>query len=89
MVFICFSKAFANGECTNLVCSITPLWSGSSISSSVEYSYLSIFPNGNADIFAASLLISYCNFSYQLSWLVFMFFLSDFLENVKDYQMQE
>ena len=29
----------------------------------VKYSYLSIFPDYNADIFAASLLISYCNFS--------------------------
>ena len=29
----------------------------------VKYSYLSIFPDYNADTFAASQLISYCNFS--------------------------
>ena len=29
----------------------------------IRYSYLSIFPENNADIFDAFLLISYCNFS--------------------------
>ena len=29
----------------------------------MRYSYLSIFPDDNADIFVVSLLISYCNFS--------------------------
>ena len=42
---------------------ITLLWSEGSISSPVWYSYLAIFPNDSADIFAASLLIWYCNFS--------------------------
>ena len=35
----------------------------SNISSPVKYSYLSILPDDNADIFAASLLISHCTFS--------------------------
>ena len=39
------------------------LWPGSNISSAARYSYLSILPEDNADIFAASLLISYCIFS--------------------------
>ena len=30
------------------------------------YSYLSISPDDNADTFAASLLISYCNFSFLI-----------------------
>ena len=34
--------------------------------SPVSYSYLSILLNGNADIFAASLWISYCSFSSQI-----------------------
>ena len=63
IVFVCFTKAFLNEEYVNLACSITLLWSGGSISSPVRYSYLSIFPDDNADIFAASLLISYCSFS--------------------------
>ena len=33
------------------------------ISSSVRYSYSSIFPDDNANFFASSLLISYCSFS--------------------------
>ena len=64
IVFVCFSKAFRNGEYANLACSNTSLWSGGSISSPVRYSYLSIFLDDNADIFAASQLISYCNFFY-------------------------
>ena len=34
-----------------------------SISSSVRYSFLSIFPDNNFDVFAASLLILHCSFS--------------------------
>ena len=36
----------------------------------VKYSYLSIFPDYNADIFAASQLISYSNFSSLILPLV-------------------
>ena len=52
---VCFSKAFPNGQYANLACSVTLLWWGGSISSPVRFSYLSIFPDDNADIFAASL----------------------------------
>ena len=59
---VCFSKAFTKGEYANIACSINSLRLEGSIFSPVRYSYLSIFPDNNADIFAASLLISYCNF---------------------------
>ena len=52
--FICSLKAFPKGEYENLPFSIICLWLEDSISSPVRYSYLSIFPNDNADIFAAS-----------------------------------
>ena len=46
-----------------------------SISSPVRYSYISIFPDNKADIFAASLLISYCNYlSLILSSIVMVSF---------------
>ena len=45
------------------------------MSSPVRYSYLSVTPNDHADIFAASLLISYCNFSsFVLSSIVMISF---------------
>ena len=50
------------GEYANLACSITLLWSEGIIFSPVIYSYLSIFADDNADMFAASLLIQYCSF---------------------------
>ena len=65
IVFVCFSKAFPNGEYINLACSIICLWLEGNISSPVRYShfsYLSIFPDDNGDVFAVSLLISYCSF---------------------------
>ena len=63
MVFICFSNALPRGEYVNFNCSIIILlWSDGNISSPVRYSYLSIFPDDNVDISAASHLISYCNF---------------------------
>ena len=49
--FVCFSKAFPNGEHINLACSIICLWLEGNISSSVRYShfsYLSIFPDGKS-----------------------------------------
>ena len=60
---MCFSKAFPKGEYENLACSVIYLLLEGNISSPVRYSYLSIFPEDNADIFAASLLILYYNFS--------------------------
>ena len=59
---VCFSKTFPKGEHTNLACSIICLWLEGNISSPVRY-YLSISPDDNADIFAASPSISYCYFS--------------------------
>ena len=61
--FVCFSKAFLKGEYINMACSIIWLRLEGNISSLLGYSYLSIFPDKNADFFAASLLISYCGFS--------------------------
>ena len=63
IAFVCFSRTFPNGEYVNLACSVICLWLEDNISSPVRYSYLSIFPDDNADTFATSLLISYCNFS--------------------------
>ena len=60
---MCFSKAFPKGEYANLACSVIYLLLEGNISSPVRYSYLSIFPEDNADIFAASLLILYYNSS--------------------------
>ena len=59
--YVCLFKSFPNGEYANLACSI--IWlrlEGNS--SPVRYSYLLIFPDDNADIFAASLLIFYWRF---------------------------
>ena len=56
---VCFSKAFPKREYGDLACSIICLWLTGKISSPVRYSYLSIFPDDNADMFAACLLISY------------------------------
>ena len=63
IVFICFSNALPSGEYVNLAGSIILLWSNGNIYSPVRYSYLSILPDDNAEVFAASLLISYCSFS--------------------------
>ena len=62
IVFICFSNALPREEYVNLACSIT-LCSDGDISSPLRYSNLPIFLDCNADIFADSLLISYCNLS--------------------------
>ena len=60
---VSFSKAFLKGEFANLDCSIICLWLKGNISTPVRYSYLSIFPGDKPDIFAASVLILYYNFS--------------------------
>ena len=63
IVFLCFSKTLLREEHVNLAYSIILLWSKGSISSPLRYSYSSTFQDDSADIFAASLLISYCHFS--------------------------
>ena len=63
--FNCFffvSKSFPKGEYANLACYFICLRLEGNISLPVRYSYLSIFSDDNADIFAASLLLSYCSF---------------------------
>ena len=60
---VCFSKVFFKVEYANSAYSIISLWLEGNISSPVRYSYLSILPDDNADIFSGSLLISYCSFS--------------------------
>ena len=70
-----FSKAFCKGEYASLFCSITCLWLEDNVSSLVIHSYLSIFPDDNADIFAASVLISHYSFwSLILSSIVIITF---------------
>ena len=56
-----FSNALPRGEYVNVAFIL--LWSDDNVSAPVTYSYLSIFPDDNADTFAASLLISYCIYS--------------------------
>ena len=63
IVFICFSNALLRGEYVNFASFVVLLWSDGNISSAVRYSYLSILPEDNANIFVASLLTSYCSFS--------------------------
>ena len=47
----------------NLDCSVTVFWSEGNICYLVRYSYLWIFPENNADIFAAAPLRSHSNIS--------------------------
>ena len=54
---VCVSKAFPKGEKGNLACYIICLSLEGNISSPAKYLFLSIFPDNNADIFAASLLL--------------------------------
>ena len=49
-----------------MVCSIIWFRLEGNIASPVRYSYLSMLHDDNADIFATSLLISYCSFSSQI-----------------------
>ena len=50
-----FWKGFPNREYVNLAGSIICLWLESNISSAVRYSFLSIFPDDNANVFINSL----------------------------------
>ena len=71
IVFICFSNALQSGKYVSLACSIILLWSYGNISSPGRYSYLSIWPDDNADIVAASLSISYCSFNFYILSKIF------------------
>ena len=74
-LFLIIFKAFPKGGYVNIASSVTLLWSEGSTSSPVRYSYLSIFPDDNANVFAASLVISYCyhiSFSYLILSLILM-----------------
>ena len=63
LFFVCFCKAFRKRRHVNLTCFIIWLQLEDNIFSLVRYSSLSILLDYNADIFATSLLISYCSFS--------------------------
>ena len=62
--FVCFSKDFP--EETKLVFYLIWLWLEGNFSPCVRYSYSSVLPDYDADIFVASLLISFCRFSSQI-----------------------
>ena len=66
IVFACFQRLFPKGEYVNLAFSIIWLPLEGIAYSTVRYSYLSTFLDDNADIFATSLLISYCSFSFLI-----------------------
>ena len=73
--FVSFSKAFPERKYVNLDCCIVWVWLESTISSPVRYSYLSILPDENSDICAASLSLSYYNFAFlTLSSIVMISF---------------
>ena len=63
IVFMCFSNALPIGKHIKWACSIILLRPDSNAFSSIRYSYLSNLSDDDADIFAASLLTSYCSFS--------------------------
>ena len=70
IVFACFSNALWRGGYIKFACSIIKLLTDDNISSPPRYSYLSIIPEDNADIFVAFLLLSYCDFSSLVLWSV-------------------
>ena len=78
-VFVCFSNALLTEEYVNFAYSIILLWSDGNISSPLIYSYLSILPDDNANIFVASQLISHFSFSSLIlsSIVVINFYISN------------
>ena len=66
LLFNRFCLFFKSFSLCRKACSIICLWLEDNISSPVSYSYLPILPDENADIFAASLLMSYCSFSAKI-----------------------
>ena len=63
IAYTCFSNALTSWEHENLASSFSLCCCVGNISSPVRYSCLSILPEDNADIFTATLSMSYCNFS--------------------------
>ena len=72
IVFICFSNASLRGEYVNIASCIILFCCRGNISSSVRYSYLSLLPDDNLDIFAVDLLMSCYNFSSMILSLIVM-----------------
>ena len=73
--FLCFSSTFSRGKFVNLACFIVLLQMKLNISSLGRYSYLSVLPDDNANIFAISPLRSCFNFScLNLSSIVMISF---------------
>ena len=70
----CFSNALPREEYVNFACSVILLWSDGNISSPVRFSYLSILPDNDTDIFAASVLTYFSFSSYILSSFVMLIF---------------
>ena len=60
--FKTFKASSSKVEYINLACSVNLVWSGGNISLLVRQLHLPILPDDNGNIFAASLLISYCSF---------------------------
>ena len=93
IVSVCFFKAFLREEYVNLAYFTSLLWSDSNASLPLRYSYLSIFPDQNADTFAAFLLMAYCSFSSlilpSVAMVSFHIFLKGSFWKVMDYLMQE
>ena len=73
---VCFLKAFPKGEYWNLAYSIICFWLEGNISSHVKHSHLSIFPDDNADIFAAFLLTSFSSLILSLIVIIRFYILS-------------
>ena len=89
VAFICLSSALLIGKYLNLASSIILLWPDGKIFSPIRYSYLSIFQDDKANIFAVSLLISHW-FSYLILSLIVMINFSSLSEKIiKNYLMQE
>ena len=59
LLLLFFSKVFPKEQQENLAFSIILFWLEGNIASPVRYSYLSILLDDRADIFAASLFVSY------------------------------
>ena len=93
IVFVCFFKAFLREEYVNLAYFISLPWSDGYTSSPLRYSYLSIFPDQNADIFAAFLLIAYCSCSTlilpSIAMISFHIFLKGSFWKVMGYLMDK
>ena len=68
--FVYFSKAFSNGEYVNVACFIICLWWY--FLACRIFAFIIFFPDYKANVFAASLLISCCSFSFLILTLFVM-----------------